>query len=284
MRRLPGGPLLALWAALLPGALAQPTPQGPESGPLRLGPSQMFKLVLSQPYGSNRLEYDMVVPLRETESLRTFVDAKVFAQEQPLIDPTPGTGFIQAYGQSARLGVRGLVERGTGFWGASAGYDSLWQQGAYFQQAGLALEYNRQDYQLVLTSGVPFSAPSLQLAPNTPLASVNLQLSLPTGYPGLAVQPRVYVVGSDSTGSAVGGQLQFTYSFARTWSATLASNYDALTGASGSLTFQVVLPQRSGAREAARISPTMINGFAGAVGNNGSRVIRLDNEPASSGN
>jgi hypothetical protein len=27
-----------------------------------------------------------------------------------------------------------------------------------------------------------------------------------------------------------------------------------------------------------------VNGFAAAVGNNGSRVIRLDNQPAASGN
>lgn len=281
----PGGwLLLLLWLALVPGALAQSQSQDLDAAPLRLGSSQMYKLVISQPYGSNRLEYDMVVPLHETDSKRTFVDAKLFAEEKPLIDAAPESSFLYAYGQSARLGVRELIRRGDGFWGASAGYDSMWQQGVYYQQVGLALEYSRQDYQVVLTSGLPFSAPRAQLAHSAPLASVNLQVSLPAGYPGLAVQPRIYVVGSDSTGSAVGGQLQFTYSFARTWSATLASNYDALTGVSGSLTFQVMLPRRSGVREASRISPALINGFAGAVGNNGSRVIRLANEPASSGN
>jgi hypothetical protein len=93
-----------------------------------------------------------------------------------------------------------------------------------------------------------------------------------------------YVVGSNSTGSAVGGQLQFTYSFARSWSATLASNYDDLTGVSGSLTFQVLFPRRQPESFGAAIHPSLINSFAGAVGNNGSRVIRLDNAPAASGN
>ena len=272
-----GWPLLPLLLLLVPAPAAQ-------AEALRLGSTQMFKLVLSQPTGSSRAEYDLVVPLRETATQRYFVDAKVFAEEQPWIGAPAGSGFFQGFGQSTRLGVRTLIEAGNGFWGASAGYDSLWQQGAYFQQAGLALEYNRQAYQLVLTAGVPFSAPSLQQVANVPLSSVNMQISLPTGANGLAVQPRVYLVGSDSTGTAMGGQLQFTYSFARTWSATLASNYDALTGVGGSLTVQVLLPQRTGAGLAARINPDLVNGFAAAVGNNGSRVIRLDNQPAASGN
>jgi hypothetical protein len=89
--------------------------------------------------------------------------------------------------------VRTLFEEGTGFRGVSVGYDSLWQQGEYYQQLGAALEYTKQDYQLVLTMGLPLSAAGATPAGATPLASVNVQVSLPTGYPGLAVQPRVYV-------------------------------------------------------------------------------------------
>lgn len=256
----------------------------PAQEPLKLGASQMIKLVIPQPYSSNRIEYDYILPVVQTARDRYFLDAKVFASEQPLIGASAGSDFIQAFGQSARLGVRTLFEQGNGFRGASVGYDSLWQQGEYYQQLGAAFEYTKQDYQVVLTMGLPLSPASATAAGSTPLASVNVQLSLPTGYPGLAVQPRVYVVGSESTGSAVGGQLQFTYSFARSWSATLASNYDDLTGVSGSLTFQVLFPQRQPASVGATINPNLINSFAGAVGNNGSRVIRLDNAPAASGN
>jgi hypothetical protein len=244
----------------------------------------MVKLIIAQPLSSNRLEYDAIVPLKETDHQRYFVDAKVFVEQKPLVGSSANTNLFQAFGQSVRFGVRTLRDHGQAFWGASTGYDSLWRQGVYFQQAGAAFEYNTQSYQLVLTAGLPFSSSIDQMSGHAPLASVNAQLSLPTGAPGLSVQPRIYVVGSHSTGSAIGGQLQFTYSWDRTWSATLASSYDALTGASGSLTFQVLLPQRSGAVASTTIDPDLVNSFAGAVGNNGSRVIRLDNVPAASGN
>lgn len=266
------------------GAVASAQPHSSAAQTLRLGPSQMVKLVIGQPMSSNRFEYDAIVPVHETDRQRYFIDAKVFVEQRPLSGASSDPNPFQAFGQSARFGVRSLLDHGQAFWGVSAGYDSLWRQGVYFQQAGLALEYNTKPVQWVLTAGLPFSTASVQASGHTPLASVNVQVSLPTGAAGLSVQPRLYVLGSESTGSAIGAQLQFTYAWDRTWSATLASSYDALTGTSGSLTFQVLLPQRSAAETPSRIDPALVNSFAGAVGNNGSRVIRLDQVPAASGN
>jgi len=251
---------------------------------LDLGPTQMVKLVIPQPLSSNRAEYDYVLPLFQGASHRIFLDTKVFTEQRPFLGATPGSPLVQSFGQSARLGMRQLFSQGQVYWGASMGYDSLWQQGSYFQQAGIALEYSRPNIQWVLTAGLPFAAPKSQSAGNVPLSSVNLQVSLPTGVKGLAVQPRIYAVGSSSTGSAVGGQLQFTYGFAPGWSATLASNYDAIGGASGSLTIQVVFPQRSAKQVGGSINPELIGSYGGPVGNNGSRVIRLDGTPVASGN
>lgn len=55
--------------------------------------------------------------------------------------------------------MRTLFEQGNAFHGASVGYDSLWQQGEYYQQIGAAFEYTKRDYQLVLTMGLPLSPP-----------------------------------------------------------------------------------------------------------------------------
>lgn len=255
---------------------------GPES--LYLGSSQMIKLVIPQPYSSNRAEYDYVLPLSQSAIKRVFWDSKIFAEQRPFLGATPGSDELQAFGQSARLGLRQLVSQGNAYWGASVGYDSLWLEGSYYQQAGLALEYSRPAYQLVLTAGVPFAAPNTAMSGNVPLSSVNFQVSLPTGIKRLAVQPRLYVVGSESTGTTAGGQLQFTYGLAPGWSATLASNYDAFGGVSGSLTFQVVFPQRSASKVGSSINPALIGSYGGPVGNNGSRVIRLDGTPLASGN
>ena len=244
----------------------------------------MIKLVIPQPYSSNRAEYDYVFPLSQSAIKRVFWDSKIFAEQRPFLGATPRSDELQAFGQSARLGLRQLVSQGNAYWGASVGYDSLWLQGSYYQQAGLALEYSRPAYQLVLTAGVPFAAPNTAMSGNVPLSSVNFQVSLPTGIKRLAVQPRLYVVGSESTGTTAGGQLQFTYGLAPGWSATLASNYDAFGGVSGSLTFQVVFPQRSASKVGSSINPALIGSYGGPVGNNGSRVIRLDGTPLASGN
>ena len=251
---------------------------------LDLGPTQMIKIVIPQPYSSNRAEYDYVLPLSQSSTKRVFWDSKIFAEQRPFLGATPGTDKLQAFGQSARLGLRELVSQGNAYWGVSVGYDSLWQQESYFQQAGLALEYSRPSYQFVLTAGVPFAASNTTESGNNPLSSVNFQVSLPTGIERLAVQPRIYLVGSESTGTTAGGQLQFTYGFYQGFSTTLASNYDAFGGASGSLTFQVVFPQRSAEKVGSTINPVLINSYAGPVGNNGSRVIRLNGIPLSSGN
>lgn len=63
--------------------------------PLKLGASQMIKLVIPQPYSSNRLEYDYIVPLAQTARDRYFLDAKIFASEQPLIGASAGSDFFR---------------------------------------------------------------------------------------------------------------------------------------------------------------------------------------------
>lgn len=250
------------------------------SDSLNLGSSHLVKLVIPQPASSNRFEYDYIFPLLESNSERFFIDQKFFVTQKPLGN-SDSNGLINSYGQSSRIGVRSLFDVGNSFHGVSLGYDSLWNQGSYFHQFGFAFEYTKQDYQLVLTAGIPISHEQFG---DVPLTSVNFQISLPTSFAGLAFQPRIYLVSSDSTGSAVGGQLQLTYSFDSTTSATIASNYDPITGSSGSLTFQTLFPGRSNTAITNLINPNLLNSFAGAVGNNGSRIIRLADNPDASGN
>jgi hypothetical protein len=248
---------------------------------LTLGSSQLFKLIIAQTMASNRIEYDYVFPLVETESERFFVDTKVFLKERPLVNASSNADFIDGYGQSVRLGVRSLFNNGTSYRGASFGYDSLWKKGYYYQQIGTNFEYTSSSYQLVLTTGVPINS---NQASSSALASANLQLSFPTGLSGLSFQPRIYAVGSSSTGNAIGGQVQFTYSFDRSASFTFATNHDRITGTSASLTYQILFPTQRSSPNFNLISPTIVNGFAGAVSNTGSRIIRLADVPDASGN
>ncbi|MCX5939102.1 MAG: hypothetical protein NTW02_13105, partial [Cyanobium sp. LacPavin_0920_WC12_MAG_62_9] len=91
-----------------------------QEGPkiLDLGSTQMIKLVIPQPYSSNRAEYDYVLPLSQSATKRVFWDSKIFAEQRPFLGATPGMDTVKAFGQSARLGLRELVAQGNAYWGA----------------------------------------------------------------------------------------------------------------------------------------------------------------------
>ena len=251
---------------------------------LHLGPVQMLKLVIPQPLASTRAEYAYVQPLHQGQADRLFVDAKPFAELRPLSGSGQDVPRLQATGQSTRIGYRRLVEGGSAFWGVSGGYDSLWQQGSYYQQVGAGLEIKRRNFEVVATASLPLQVQDSSANAQVPLAALNLQVSLPTGVKGLAFEPRIYTVGSRETGTVLGTQMQFTYATSRSSSATISCNYDALGGVSGSLTLQIVFPQFSKQALESKIDPALIGSFTGPIGNNGSRVIRLNDSVPAIGN
>jgi hypothetical protein len=266
-------------AAITPAAHAEE----PNSA-LRLGPVQMLKLVLPQPLASTRAEYDYVHPLHQGVADRLFIDVKTFAELRPLSGSGNGVPFIQATGQSTRVGYRRLVRGGSALWGVSGGYDSLWQQGSYYQQLGAALEINRPNFAVVATAALPLRLQNSSANDQVPLSALTLQVSLPTGVKGLDFEPRIYTVGSPETGTVLGTQMQFTYATSPSSSATISCNYDALGGVSGSLTLQIVFPNLSKQARHQAIDPSLVGNFTGPVGNNGSRVIRLDDSAPALGN
>jgi hypothetical protein len=251
---------------------------------LHLGPVQMLKLVIPQPLASTRAEYAYVQPLHQGHADRLFVDAKPFAELKPLSGSGNGVPFFQATGQSTRIGYRRLVDGGSALWGVSGGYDSLWQQGSYYQQIGAGLEIKRRNFEVVATASLPLRVQDSSTNGQIPLAALNLQVSLPTGVKGLDFEPRIYTVGSRETGTVIGTQMQFTYATSRSSSATISCNYDALGGVSGSLTLQILFPQFSKQTRHKGIDPGLIGSFTGPIGNNGSRVIRLNDSVPAIGN
>ncbi len=251
---------------------------------LRLGPVQMLKLVIPQPLASTRAEYDYVHPLHQGVADRLFIDAKPFAELRPLSGSGIGVPLIQATGQSTRIGYRRLVSGGSALWGVSGGYDSLWQQGSYYQQLGAALEIKRRNFEVVATAALPLRLQDSSTNDQIPLSALTLQISLPTGVKGLDFEPRIYTVGSPETGTFLGTQMQFTYATSQSSSATISCNYDALGGVSGSLTLQIVFPNLSKQARHQAIDPSLVGNFTGPVGNNGSRVIRLNDSAPAFGN
>lgn len=251
---------------------------------LNLGPVHMLKLVFPQPLASTRAEYDYVHPLHQGYGDRLFIDAKPFAELRPLSDSGDGAPVIQATGQSTRVGYRRLFGGGSALWGVSGGYDSLWQQGSYYQQLGAGFEIKRRNLEVVATASLPLRLQNGFANEPVPLSALTLQVSLPTGVKGLAFEPRIYTVGSPETGTVLGTQMQFTYATSQSSSATISCNYDALGGVSGSLTLQIVFPSLLKQARHQAIDPSLVGNFTGPVGNNGSRVIRLNNSAPALGN
>lgn len=266
-------------------AIISPTAHAHElNSALHLGPAHMLKLVIAQPLASTRAEYDYVLPLNEGDNDRLFVDAKPFAELRPPSGSNNDVPFIKATGQSTRIGYRQLLAGGSAFWGLSGGYDSLWQQGTYYQQLGAGLEFKKKDFEFIATASIPFWQRETSATNQIPLAALTLQVSLPTRLKGLDFEPRIYTVGSPETGTVIGTQMQFTYAMSPSSSATLSCNYDAIGGVSGSLTLQMIFPQASKQAAGKRIDPNLIGSFIGPIGNNGSRVIRLSNSVPAIGN
>ena len=91
---------------------------------------QRLKHLIPQPLASTRAKCDYVQPLHQGNADRPIVDAKALAVFRPLSDSNNGVPFLQATGQSTRIGYRHLANGGSAFWGLSGGYDRLWQRGS----------------------------------------------------------------------------------------------------------------------------------------------------------
>ena len=278
------GPPIASLACCCAALIGPPSQAHEQNSALHLGPVQMIKVVIAQPLASTRAEYDYVQPINQGDHDRLFIDTKPFAELRPLSGSNNDVAVIQATGQSTRVGYRHLMAGGSAFWGLSGGYDSLWQQGTYYQQVGAGLEFKKQGFEFIATASLPFWERETSTKDQIPLAALTLQVSLPTGFKGLDFEPRIYTVGSPETGTVVGTQMQFTYSMSRSSSATISCNYDAIGGVSGSVTLQMIFPKPYQKPAENRIDPNLIGSFIGPIGNNGSRVIRLSNSVPAIGN
>ena len=262
--------------------LNQPPEQAPshnasDSGHLTnfVVPVQMFKLTLTSASSSNRLEINHFQPLSHRDHSILFFDNTVYGKARPLGAAGAGLPDVETWGESFRLGYRKLIQGGRGYLGFNGGYDNALQQGYLYQQLGIGVEaiYPKVAIVATLTQGIGNSY--YQNLDKALLSSFNIQAEFATGIPNLSVAPRFYYVHDGQGEQSPGGQFQLVYGVNRHLSVSLSANYDDLNGEGSSLQFHYLFHPPDRKQVPAAIPYGIASGFSQAIGNTGSRIIRL---------
>jgi len=238
-------------------------------------PNDTFKFLLAPFQSSNRFEYNHYLPLLIGINEQVFVDNTIYAKQRPVDTSNLDSSYVETIGESVRLGYRRLLRGRDSFWGVNAGYDSALQAGYYYQQLGVGLEITSPNFQLVSTFAAPIGNRSYPSPGEAVLSPFNIQVALPTGIPNLSILPRFYYVYDHIGESSPGGQLQLNYSMSPKLTLEFAVSYDYLSGSGGALElkWRPNVPVASKGRTS--INPAILGSYAGPVGNNGTRIIRL---------
>ena len=238
-------------------------------------PVQMFKLTLTSASSSNRLEINHFQPLSRGSDSILFFDNTVYAKARPLGEAGAGLPDVETWGESFRLGYRKLIQGGRGYLGINGGYDNALQQGYLYQQLGIGAEAIYPSVAIVATLTQGIGNSFYQSLDKSLLSSFNIQASFATGIPSLSVAPRFYYVYARQGEQSPGGQLQLVYGVSRYLSVSLSANYDDLNGEGGSLQFHYLFHPPNPKLVPSSVPYGIASGFSQAIGNTGSRIIRL---------
>jgi hypothetical protein len=238
-------------------------------------PNDTFKFLLAPLQSSNRFEYNHYFPILVSSNSQFFIDNTIYAKQRPLETNDLDSSYIQTVGDSIRVGYRELLKGADSFWGVNFGYDNAFQAGYYYQQLGVGFELTSPNFQLVSTFASPIGNRRYANPGESVLSPFNVQVSLPTGLKNLSILPRFYYVHDHFGDSSAGGQLQLNYGINPQLTLEFAVSYDYISGSGGALELKwrpnIPIAPTSGSP----INPAILGSFAGPVGNNGTRIIRL---------
>lgn len=238
-------------------------------------PNDTFKFLLAPLQSSNRFEYNHYFPILVSSNSQFFIDNTIYAKQRPLETNDLDSSYIQTVGDSIRVGYRELLKGADSFWGVNFGYDNAFQAGYYYQQLGVGFELTSPNFQLVSTFASPIGNRRYANPGESVLSPFNVQVSLPTGLKNLSILPRFYYVHDHFGDSSAGGQLQLNYGINPQLTLEFAVSYDYISGSGGALELKwrpnIPIAPTSGSP----INPAILGSYAGPVGNNGTRIIRL---------
>jgi len=234
-----------------------------------------FKFLLAPLQSSNRIEYNHYLPLLVYPRAQLFIDNTFYVKQRPIETDDINSSYVQSIGDSVRIGYRELLKGSDSFWGVNFGYDNALQSGYYYQQLGVGIEVTSPNFQFVSTFAAPIGNLRYLSPGKAILSPFNMQITVPTGIKSLVFLPRFYYVSDSFGASAPGGQLQLNYHFNPRLKLSLSTSYDQLSGSGGALELfwrpNVPVAPSVGSP----INPSILGSYAGPVGNNGTRIVRL---------
>ncbi len=244
-------------------------------------PNDTFKFLLAPLQSSNRIEYNHYLPLLVYPRAQLFIDNTFYVKQRPIETDDINSSYVQSIGDSVRIGYRELLKGSDSFWGVNFGYDNALQSGYYYQQLGVGIEVTSPNFQFVSTFAAPIGNLRYLSPGKAILSPFNMQITVPTGIKSLVFLPRFYYVSDSFGASAPGGQLQLNYHFNPRLKLSLSTSYDQLSGSGGALELfwrpNVPVAPSVGSP----INPSILGSYAGPVGNNGTRIVRLSgSDPA----
>ena len=238
-------------------------------------PNDTFKFLVAPLQSSNRFEYNHYFPLVVGSKSQFFIDNTIYAKQRPLETSDLNSSYIQTVGDSVRVGYRELLKGSDSFWGLNFGYDNALQSGYYYQQLGVGFELTSPNFQLVSTFASPIGYRRYPNPGESVLSPFNVQVALQTGFKNVTFLPRFYYVYDHFGDSSPGGQLQLNYGINPQLTLEFAVSYDYISGSGGALELKwrpnIPIAPTSGSP----INPAILGSYAGPVGNNGTRIIRL---------
>jgi hypothetical protein len=238
-------------------------------------PNDTFKFLLAPLQSSNRIEYNHYLPLLVYPRAQLFIDNTFYVKQRPIETDDINSSYVQSIGDSVRIGYRELLKGSDSFWGVNFGYDNALQSGYYYQQLGVGIEVTSPNFQFVSTFAAPIGNLRYLSPGKAILSPFNIQITVPTGIKSLVFLPRFYYVSDSFGASAPGGQLQLNYHFNPRLKLSLSTSYDQLSGSGGALELfwrpNVPVAPSVGSP----INPSILGSYAGPVGNNGTRIVRL---------
>ncbi|MCP9775035.1 hypothetical protein [Cyanobium sp. WAJ14-Wanaka] len=244
----------------------------------------MSKLTLTPPNSSNRLEINHFQPLIKGDKSLSFFDNTVYAKAQPSDSWSDSNGFVKQWGNSIRFGYRKLSSDLSSYHGFNGGYDVAWFGNSFFQQIGVGGELIRPSYNLVATASFPLGNGGAQASGQSAVSSANLQIGFPLGIPGFSGAARAYYLFGEVPNPSPGAQLQIGYGFNHNLSATLSGSFDDISGFGSSLQFKFLFRPPSPASIPAGMPYSTAVPYSQALGNTGSRIIRLSGSTPAYGN
>jgi hypothetical protein len=248
-------------------------------------PAAMMKLTMTTPDSSNRIEINHFNPLNRGENSILFIDNTIYTKARAINSsseqPPP---FLESWGNTIRAGYRRLTNEGKSYIGINGGYDNVTKEGYYYQQLGIGFELIHPGITVLATANHPVGKASYESPGQEVQSTYNLQATVPLWKTNLALTTRIYYINNNSGTSAPGGLAELTYTINSNSSITYTSSYDEISGPGYVLQLKYLFrpPNRKSIPAGTPYSTALP--FSQALGNTGSRIIRLTGSAPAYGN